>query len=149
MLELWDLIAVVGKTIQFINYRTKKIVNEIKIISKETTKNEVAIPLFAKINSNQTEMIVVLNGGGLFFINLVTFQYRYISNDDFFSYDNDSSNQMGLNIFKNLKLHMEEEIKEELGKIDDNDNDSNSDENKSEDNTEINNEKINLEIKFF
>ena len=70
MLELLNLIAVIGKSIKFINYRTKEIISEITLISKESEKSEISLPLFVKVNLQQTEMLIVVNGGGFFSINL-------------------------------------------------------------------------------
>ena len=83
---MWDLVAVVGRTIKFVNYRTRKVENEIKFSKtkeNETNKLSSIIPLYSKVRLNQMEMIVIGDDGSIFLINLMNFEYDVI--DGFFA----------------------------------------------------------------
>lgn len=110
MLEMWNLVAVVGKSIKFINYRSKKIENQIKLRDEEN--NTSAEPLWVKVNENQTFMLVAVDCGGVYLINLVTFMYNYIKNDNFLIGREDEDEDF-FNVFSGLEDQMKAKVEQD------------------------------------
>lgn len=109
MLELWDLVAVVSKTLKFINYRSRKVEHQIRLIREGTERTQITRPLWVKVNSSQTFMMVVVDLEGIFLINLVTFMYNFVVDKEFLRGREDIKNEF-LNPFSNIGLKMKEAV---------------------------------------